>query len=103
MAPLLRRVRAALRGPARLPVGLAATAVCLGVAFLHAAVMPQRVPTGLDDWHASLMRWGHPTVWVVLAVVCVAFALRAAPVVLNRTAMVAVAVYLAFLLSLTFA
>ncbi|WP_018683346.1 hypothetical protein [Actinokineospora enzanensis] len=103
MASPLRRLRDTLGGPVRLPVGLVAAAVCLGVALLHATVLSVRMPDGLAPAHAFLVRWAHPAVWVVLALVCLEYALRAERVVLSRTAMVAVGLYLAFLLGLSFA
>ncbi|GLZ41782.1 hypothetical protein [Actinokineospora sp. NBRC 105648] len=103
MASPLRRLRATLSGPVRLPLGLAATVVCLGVAVLHATVLTIRPPEGLSSTHLFLIHWTHPAVWVVLGAVCLEYALRAERVVLNRTAMVAVALYLAFLLSVSFA
>ncbi|GAA2969997.1 MULTISPECIES: hypothetical protein [Actinokineospora] len=102
MASTLRRVRDSLSGPVRLPLGLLAAAVCVGVAVLQATVLTVRTE-GLSDPHAFLVHWAHPAVWIVLGAVCLEYAMRAERIVLNRTAMVAVGLYLAFLLSVSFA
>ncbi len=102
MATSLRRVRHTLRGPVRLPLGVLAAAVCVGVAVLQATVLTIRTD-GLSGTHAFFVHWAHPAVWIVLGAVCLEYALGAERIVLNRTAMVAVALYLAFLLSVSFA
>ncbi|SES10000.1 hypothetical protein [Actinokineospora terrae] len=102
MASTLRRVRDSLSGPVRVPLGLLAAVVCVGVAVLQATVLTVRTE-GLSGTHAFLVHWAHPAVWVVLGAVCLEYAMRAERIILNRTAMVAVGLYLAFLLSVSFA
>ncbi|SDD30741.1 hypothetical protein [Actinokineospora iranica] len=103
MASPQRRLRAFLRGPGRLPIGLAAAIGCLGVAVLYATVLAVQAPARVTAAHAFVMRWAQPAVWIALAAVCLEYALRADRAVLNRTATLAVAVYLAFLLAISFA
>ncbi|PPK70388.1 hypothetical protein V5P93_000731 [Actinokineospora auranticolor] len=103
MSSPLRRLRDTLSGPIRLPLGVAAAVLCLGVAVLHATVLTVRAPVGLAAFHEFLVRWAHPAVWVVLGAICLEYALRAERVVLTRTAMLAIGLYFTFLLSLGFA
>lgn len=103
MPTRIRRLRATLDGPARLPVGLAATAICLCVATLYASVFPPPVPRGAHALHAWVLRWAPPAVWVVLAGMCLSYGLRVDPVMRTRAAMVALGLFLLFLVALTFA
>lgn len=86
-----------------MPVAAIGAVACLIVAAIYVIVWPSEQADGLASAHRFVLRWAHPAVWVVLAVACLLFGIRAPVGTTRRVTAIGGLLYIAFFLAVALA